>query len=163
MSNNSENIAERKLAIEREAAVIAANKAALKEAKRLAAEKLGVAIGSLPLGELSKIYADNPSLNYDTYVWPPRGKEADPHIPIRIMWTNGSLEYDVYLDSRQDLSDEEVYELRDLLNEPEIDDISWGVIDRGDGRINLLPPLQVPRHEHVAEVVIRMFTEGSAS
>jgi hypothetical protein len=30
-------------------------------------------------------------------------------------------------------------------------------LNRGSGRINILPPLRVPRHQRVAKVVVRIF------
>ena len=151
----------RRIAFEREAKIIGAAKESRDAALRARALQLGIAVGELTLDQKGPIWTAYPLPSYETLIIPPRGAEPDPNIPLHLSWTNGSREYDVYMDDQQPPSEEAVEMLWQELHEDGIDENRrWAVIDRGEGRLNILPPLQVPRHEHVAQVVARVLGSG---
>ncbi len=95
---------------------------------------------------------------FDRILPPEDAPENGKNWPLSLVWDSG--EYDVYLRNGQPPDDETLLQLRTELNKGSEDSaFKWGVLERGEGRINLLPPMSTPRHEHVAAVVTRLFAQ----
>ena len=147
---------------ENEAAILATAQAELRAALEAHANELGVSIKELTLEQKWPIRDKHPLPEYNTQVIPAPSTEPDPDIPLRLSWTNGSREYDVCMEDGLSPGEGAVAELWHELRQDDIDaERRWSVIDRGLGRLNILPPLQVPRHEHVAEVVMRVLVNNT--
>jgi hypothetical protein len=155
----------RQSAYEHNAEIISKAQEICEHARRARADELGISKEELPRDEKEALIIAHPLPEYETRIIPPRGAEPDPKIPLHLQWTNGSREYDLYLHSRQPLSEEELDMLEQELYEEGVDDPNarWGAMDRGDGRVNIFSPKRVPRHEHVAEVVIRVLVEDGGN
>jgi hypothetical protein len=86
---------------------------------------------------------------------PPEGAPAD--YPVMLLWSD--REYDAYLANGLPPSDETLERLRDRLHADGVVSSGFGVIDRSEGRINIIPAGYNPRHEQVTKAIIDLFAK----